>query len=127
MKIVTANRLSDGRVIYAGVDNQPVEHIDQASVLDDPAAADIAADATEEVATEWDRAARVGLADRRLQAAALTCVTAAAERTPAELAEPMDRLVRTVERGRCAADDFADRVVATGIAAAITEMAEGES
>ena len=25
MKIVTANRLSDGRVIYAGVDNQPVE------------------------------------------------------------------------------------------------------
>ena len=40
MKIVTANRLSDGRVIYAGVDNQPVETIDQASVLDE-AAADI--------------------------------------------------------------------------------------
>ena len=38
MKIVTANRLSDGRVIYVGVDNQPVEHIDQASVLDDAAA-----------------------------------------------------------------------------------------
>ena len=35
MKIVTANRLSDGRVIYAGVDNQPVERIDQASVLDE--------------------------------------------------------------------------------------------
>ena len=40
MKIVTANRLSDGRVIYAGVDNQPVDHIDQASVLDE-ATADI--------------------------------------------------------------------------------------
>ncbi|MFT6427532.1 MAG: hypothetical protein ACJAVC_000801, partial [Brevundimonas sp.] len=38
MKIVTANRLSDGRVIYAGVDNQPVEHIDQASMLDETAA-----------------------------------------------------------------------------------------
>ena len=38
MKIVTANRLSDGRVIYAGVDNQPVEGIDQASVLDEAAA-----------------------------------------------------------------------------------------
>lgn len=38
MKIITANRLSDGRVIYAGVDNQPVDRIDQASVLDDPAA-----------------------------------------------------------------------------------------
>lgn len=40
MKIVTANRLSDGRVIYAGVDNQPVDRIDQASVLDE-ATADI--------------------------------------------------------------------------------------
>ena len=38
MKIVTANRLSDGRVIYAGVDNQPVETIDRASVLDETAA-----------------------------------------------------------------------------------------
>ena len=38
MKIVTANRLSDGRVIYVGVDNQPVERIDQASMLDDAAA-----------------------------------------------------------------------------------------
>ena len=38
MKIVTANRLSDGRVIYAGVDNQPVERLDQASTLADAAA-----------------------------------------------------------------------------------------
>ena len=38
----------------------------------------------------------------------------------------MDLLVRSVERGRCAADDFADRVVSSGIATAITEMAEGE-
>jgi len=44
VKIVTANRLSDGRVIYVGVDNQPVERIDQASVLDDPAAAVVLAD-----------------------------------------------------------------------------------
>lgn len=43
-KIVTANRLSDGRVIYAGVDNQPVEHIDQALVLDDTAAEVVLAD-----------------------------------------------------------------------------------
>jgi len=38
MKIVTANRLSDGRVIYAGVDNQPVERLDEASTLDEAAA-----------------------------------------------------------------------------------------
>ncbi|TRW88749.1 ergothioneine biosynthesis glutamate--cysteine ligase EgtA [Mycolicibacterium sp. 018/SC-01/001] len=97
------------------------------TLLDDPAAADVAAEATEEVATAWDRAARVGLADRHLQAAALTCVTAAAERAPSELTESMDRLVRSVESGRCAADEFADRVVATGIAGAITHLAEGES
>ena len=96
------------------------------ALLDDPAAADIAAEATEEVATAWDRAARIGLADRHLHAAALTCVTAAAERAPSELTESMDLLVRSVERGRCAADDFADRVVSSGIATAITEMAEGD-
>ena len=44
MKIVTANRLSDGRVIYAGVDNQPVDGIEQASVLDDAAAEIVLAD-----------------------------------------------------------------------------------
>ncbi|MCG7594522.1 ergothioneine biosynthesis glutamate--cysteine ligase EgtA [Mycobacterium sp. PSTR-4-N] len=97
-----------------------------ATLLDDPIAADIAAEATEEVATAWDRAARVGLADRHLHAAALTCVTAAAERAPSEVAESVEMLVRAVERGRCAADDVADRVVATGIAGAITHLAEGE-
>ncbi len=35
-----------------------------ATLLDDPVAADIAAEATESVATAWDRAAQVGLADR---------------------------------------------------------------
>jgi hypothetical protein len=38
VKIVTANRLSDGRVIYAGVGSRPVEGIDQATVLEDAAA-----------------------------------------------------------------------------------------
>jgi hypothetical protein len=47
MKIVTANRLSDGRVIYVGVDNQPVEGIDQASVLDDAAAEIVVAEVAE--------------------------------------------------------------------------------
>ena len=38
MRIVTANRLSDGRVIYVGAGAQPVDRIDQALVLDEGAA-----------------------------------------------------------------------------------------
>ena len=53
------------------------------TLLDDPAAADIATEATESVATAWDRAARVGLGDPRLQAAAI-----ALRRRPPPTARP---------------------------------------
>ena len=97
------------------------------TLLDDPAAADIAAEATESVATAWDRAAQIGLGDRRLADAALQCVQAAAERAPAELEESMQQLVRSVEQGRSPADDFSDRVVKSGIASAVIQLAQGES
>ncbi|MGV9801343.1 ergothioneine biosynthesis glutamate--cysteine ligase EgtA [Mycobacterium sp. NPDC003449] len=96
------------------------------TLLDDPAAAAIAAEATESVATAWDRAARVGLADRYLYEAAVTCVRTAAERAPAEIGESMGQLVRSVEEGRCPADDFSDRVVRHGIAASVSRLAKGE-
>ncbi|MCV7303471.1 ergothioneine biosynthesis glutamate--cysteine ligase EgtA [Mycobacterium barrassiae] len=96
------------------------------TLLDDPIAADIAAEATESVATAWDRAAQIGLGDRRLADAATRCVTATAERAPAELEESMRQLVRSVEQGRCPADDFSDRVVELGIAPAVTQLAQGE-
>lgn len=97
-----------------------------ATLLDDPAAADIAAEATESVATSWDRAAQLGLEDRRLYAAATRCVEAAAERVPAEFEESMSLLVRSVEQGRSPADDFADRAVKYGIADAVNQLARGE-
>jgi glutamate--cysteine ligase len=96
------------------------------TLLDDPVAADIAADATEAVATAWDRAAQIGLGDRRLRAAAGRCVQAAAERAPVEIEESMQQLVRSVEKGRCPADDFSDRAVKYGISTAITQLAQGE-
>ncbi len=95
------------------------------TLLDDPGAADVAAEACEPVATSWDRAAQSGLSDRRLQHCAIQCVQAAAERAPAELQESMARLMRSVEEGRAPADDFSDRVVRTGIATAVTELAQG--
>lgn len=98
-----------------------------ATLLDDPSAAEIAAEATEPVATAWDPAARVGLGNRRLHAAAVRCVHAAAERAPAELTESMGRLVRSVEQGRAPADDFADGVVRYGMATAVARLAKGAS
>ncbi|MGD9619046.1 MAG: ergothioneine biosynthesis glutamate--cysteine ligase EgtA [Mycolicibacterium sp.] len=95
------------------------------TVLDDPAASDLASAATESVATAWDRAAQIGLRDRRLRNAAMCCVQLAADRVPSELEESMRLLVALVEQGRCPADDFADRAVRCGVAGAVTEQARG--
>lgn len=93
------------------------------TLLDDPDAAVQAAEAVEPVATAWDLAARVGLTDVRLYEAANRCVALAAERAPAELSESMQRLAQNVESGRCAADEFADRAIRSGIEGAVLQMA----
>ncbi|MHA3018956.1 ergothioneine biosynthesis glutamate--cysteine ligase EgtA [Mycobacterium sp. BMJ-28] len=95
------------------------------TLMDNPAAAQVAAAATESVATEWDLAARVGLADPRLRAAAVRCVATAAEHAPAALAGPMDTLLRNATAGRSAADDFSDRVLADGIPSVLGQLAKG--
>ncbi|OBH02519.1 MULTISPECIES: ergothioneine biosynthesis glutamate--cysteine ligase EgtA [unclassified Mycobacterium] len=95
------------------------------TLLDDPVAADLAAEAVEPVATAWDTAARAGLRDRRLCEAANKCVAVAAERAPAELTESMQLLLNGVEQGRCPADDFSDRVIEHGIAPVVARMAQG--
>jgi glutamate--cysteine ligase len=94
------------------------------TLLDDPVAAEIAAEAVEPVATAWDTAARVGLRDRRLYEAANTCVAVAADRAPLELRDAMQRLVRNVEQGRCPGDDFSDRVIEHGIAPTVARLAQ---
>lgn len=97
------------------------------TLLDNPAAAEIATSATESVTGEWDLAARAGLADPGLRAAAVTCVAAAAEHAPAELADAMARLLADVEAGRCPGDDFSDLVVEHGIPTALTQLARNDS
>jgi glutamate--cysteine ligase len=102
------------------------------TLLDDPAASALAAEATEPVATSWDLAAQVGLGDPGLHAAALTCVNVVAERAPAEIEESIELLARSVEQGRSPADDFVDLAAAHGIADAVVQLAqvhqpEGES
>ena len=94
-----------------------------ATLLDDPSAAEVAAEATEPVATEWDLAARVGLGDDRLRAAALRCVRTVAEMAPPELRAAMQRLSRQVELGRSSADDFTDLVAGSTVPAAVSRLA----
>src|SRR4029079_13173563 len=67
------------------------------TLLDARVAADIAAEATESVAMAWDRAAQIGLGDRRLRDAATRCVQTTAERAPTALVECMAQLARSVE------------------------------
>ncbi len=95
------------------------------TLLDDPAAADVADEATEPVATAWDRAARIGLEDRRLHLAATRCVGAVADRAPASLQAGMARLGRIVEEGGCPGDDFSERVIRYGVSHAVTQLARG--
>ncbi len=94
-------------------------------LLDNPAAAELAAAAVAPVATAWDTAARVGLSDRHLYDAANACVAAVAPLAPPELAASMQLLTELTERGRCPADDFADAAVRLGIADAVTQLARG--
>src|SRR6202163_4088261 len=96
------------------------------TLLDDPVAAEVAAEATEPVATAWDIAARVGLADRRLHASATRCVQAAAQRVPPALQDSMQRLVRIVEDASSPGEEFAQRVIRCGVTRAVNELAKGE-
>ncbi|HEU5029332.1 MAG TPA: ergothioneine biosynthesis glutamate--cysteine ligase EgtA [Spirillospora sp.] len=88
----------------------PVPVAVAAALLDDPAASRAAEEAAEPVARLWAEAARFGLADPALAAAARTCFTAALDALPRMGAAGLVPLVeeyarRYVERGRTPADD----------------------
>ena len=93
------------------------------TLLDDPTAAEVAAEATEPVARAWDIAARAGLADRRLHSSAIRCVQAAAERVPPALHGSMQRLVDIVEAASSPGEEFAQQVIRDGVPEAVSELA----
>lgn len=92
------------------------------TLLDHPVAADLAAEAVEPVASAWDTAARVGLADRHLHASAVRCLEIAADSVPPELAGSLQLLTDMVHRGRSPGDDFSDTAVQLGIDAAVANL-----
>jgi glutamate--cysteine ligase len=100
-----------------------------ATLLDVPAAADAAAAATEPVAGAWDRAARSGLADPALHAAATACLEAAVRYAPAGLDREVTALAELVVRGSSPGDELlrtARRMGAAGALHAATRDPEEE-
>ncbi|SDC35661.1 glutamate--cysteine ligase [Geodermatophilus telluris] len=95
-----------------------------AALLDDPAAADAAADATAPVAGAWDRAARDGLADPELRTAALRCLTAALPAVDPSLRDDVTALAELARRGRCPGDALLDAARTGGPAAALLAATE---
>ena len=93
------------------------------TLMDDPVAADLATEATEQAALLWTKAARRGLADEVLADSARRCVQIAAERVPAPLGAAVADLAELVESGRCPGDLLAERIEEIGPHAAFEELA----
>jgi ergothioneine biosynthesis glutamate--cysteine ligase EgtA len=92
-------------------------------LMDDPAAADAAAEATEATASCWTEAARDGLGDARLAESARRCIAIAADRVPAELATAVADLAELVDAARCPGDLVAERIAQVGPQVTLTELA----
>jgi glutamate--cysteine ligase len=95
-----------------------------ATLLDDPAAADRAAEASAPVVGQWDRAARLGLADDALRTAARGCLAAALEAAPPALVPEVAALAALVERGRSPGDAVLAAARRSGPAAALLTAAQ---
>lgn len=96
------------------------------TLMDDRTAADVAAEATEPVATAWDVAARLGLADRRVHQAAVRCVSTAADLAPESVRPSMELLVALVDQGTSPGEALGDDVIRRGLAPAVVDLARGE-
>lgn len=84
------------------------------TLVDDPVAADLAAELCVPVAGALAAAARHGLADPAVATAVRGCTRVAAERAPAELAGELAVLAELAEDGRCVGDELRDRARTQG-------------
>jgi glutamate--cysteine ligase len=92
------------------------------TLMDDPVAADAAAEATEQTFALWTEAARDGLGNAQLASSAARCLAVAASRAPAEFGPAIADLADLVESGRCPGDLLAERITQIGPAAALEEL-----
>jgi glutamate--cysteine ligase len=94
-----------------------------AALVDDDVAAARAAEACEPVADRWLAAAREGLDDPGIRAAAIACVEAAAERCPAELRADVAAYADLVAAGRTPGDEVRGRVATADPVSVLAEYA----
>jgi glutamate--cysteine ligase len=95
-----------------------------ATLIDDPVAADLAADAVSGTEQAWTVAARDGLGHRDLRRAAQACLEIAASRCPPEQRPGVERYRELVRRGRTPGDRVRDTVTARGAIAALIEATD---
>lgn len=93
------------------------------TLMDDPVAADVAAEACEPVVGNWRTAARSGLDDPTLARAAADCVDIASRRCPPHLQAQVERYAELIGRGRTPGDELADLAATRGALAALEEEA----
>lgn len=84
------------------------------TLLDDPVAADEAAELCQPVAHAWETAARHGLADPALRRAATGCAEVAARRGPPDLRPELEAFAELVASGRTPADEIRSRAETHG-------------
>jgi glutamate--cysteine ligase len=94
------------------------------TLLDDPRAAGVAAEACEPVEEAWTRAARHGLDDPVLRRAACRCVATAATYAPPALHDAVQRFAELVMDGRSPGGEFAERLRSVGPVRALREAAD---
>ena len=94
-----------------------------ATLLDDPVAADAAAEAVAPTAGRWHDAARLGLRDPALAASARRCLEIAGQRVAPELRFAVADLADLVATGRSPGDVAAERIAEVGPLALLEEVA----
>jgi ergothioneine biosynthesis glutamate--cysteine ligase EgtA len=97
-----------------------------ATLLDDPVAADRAAEAIAPVAAAWAPAAWLGLKDDKLYRAARACLAAAVDRVPVALRREVGALAELVDRRRSPGDAVQRTARRAGACTALLDSTELE-
>jgi glutamate--cysteine ligase len=96
-----------------------------ATLIDDPQAADAAAELVTPVADSWETAARHGLHDPAVHRAVTGCVEVALRHVPTELVAEVEALAALLEAGSSPSEEIRRRVEAVGPLAVLEEEARG--